>query len=134
MSRTKNDQNSNLKVVSAGKGNADAAIEKVNDSDDDLKAIAEKMDMDYMIAGKAVAGLYRTMCENAVMLPEMNLTTYLLTVINNENGLTVIFHRDRVEKERKRTSSYHHNDFDDYDEDDYDPYDEEEEGLIYDGD
>ena len=97
-----------------------------------LDSLEQEMDQAYSSAGKTIAELYRSVCTSALMLPNLELRTETMTVQNTDNGLTVIFHRDKKEEERLfgGFSSDEFNDDEAEDEDD----DDEEEGLIYDGD
>ena len=99
-----------------------------------LDALEQEMDQAYSNAGKTIAELYRSVCTSALMLPNLELRTETMTVQNTDNGLTVIFHRDKKEEERLFggfASDKHEDDFND---DEADDADEKEEGLIYDGD
>ena len=65
--------------------------------DDLLEHIEEDMDQSFMRSGKTLAELFRSVCIAALKLPNLELHTELMCVINDENSLTVIFHRDEAE-------------------------------------
>ena len=68
-----------------------------------LDHLAAEMDNGFMMAGKNLAELFRAVCIAAVKLPEMDLHTELVSIHNNEEGLTVSFHRDVVEGRKDGT-------------------------------
>ena len=96
-----------------------------------LDALEQEMDQAYSNAGKTIAKLYRSVCTSALMLPNLELRTETMTVQNTDNGLTVIFHRDKKEEEQL-FGGFSTDEFND-DEDEAEDEDDEE-GLIYDGD
>ena len=102
----------------------------LNEVDAILEHLAIEMDKDFMRAGKALAELYRAVCTAAAKLPDLELHTELMCVMNNEDKLTVIFHRDAAEAGMP--------DLDDEDDDeeawDDEDEDEDEEEKLYDGD
>ncbi len=98
----------------------------MNEVDAILGHLAIEMDKDFMRVGKTLAELYRAVCTAAAKLPDLELHTELMCVVNNDDKLTVIFHRDAVE------AGMHGLDEEDDDEDDED--DEDEEVKLYDGD
>ncbi|MBR2288291.1 MAG: hypothetical protein IJ865_08590 [Clostridia bacterium] len=95
-----------------------------------LDALEQEMDQAYSNAGKTIAGLYRSVCTSALMLPNLELRTETMTVQNTDNGLTVIFHRDKKEEERLFGGFAS----DVFDDDEAEDDEDDEEGLIYDGD
>ena len=66
--------------------------------DNKLDDIAGEMDRDYMAYGKTCAKLFRALVDAAVVLPDMELYTSLLTVDNNSDTLTVSLKRGKLEK------------------------------------
>ena len=97
-----------------------------------LDALEQEMDQAYSNAGKTIAGLYRSVCTSALMLPNLELRTETMTVQNTDNGLTVIFHRDKKEEEQLFGGFASDKYEDDFNDDEAE--DDDEEGLIYDGD
>ncbi len=99
--------------------------------DDLLEHIEEDMDQSFMRSGKTLAELFRSVCIAALKLPNLELHTELMCVINDENSLTVIVHRDEAEakSDENADDSDGMNDYSNYDN-----YDEEEEERLYDGD
>ena len=95
-----------------------------------LDALEQEMDQAYSNAGKTIAELYRSVCTSALMLPNLELRTETMTVQNTDNGLTVIFHRDKKEEERLFGGFAS----DVFDDDEAEDDEDDEEGLIYDGD
>ena len=103
------------------KADMNPALEAI---DDLLVEMAKMMDKEFMETGKDLAELYRAVCTAATKLPEMELNTDLMTVVNNENGLAVFFNRVNAEH---GDGAVKHPDGDDHDYDD-----DDEEGMIYD--
>ena len=66
--------------------------------DNKLEDIAGEMDRDYMAYGRTCARLFRALVDAAVVLPDMELYTTLLTVDNNSDTLTVVLKRGKLEK------------------------------------
>ncbi len=109
-----------------------------------LKELEEKMDQSYMDHGKMIAGLFRTLCNAALKLPKMKLCLEWMDVDNDENHLTVTFHRSVLDEadDYSDTPGDHddcYNSSDDEDSDSIGNYDEDddediEEGRIYDAD
>jgi hypothetical protein len=66
--------------------------------DNKLDDIAGEMDRDYMAYGKTCAKLFRALVDAAVVLPDMELYTSLLTVDNNSDTMTVSLKRGKLEK------------------------------------
>ena len=93
--------------------------------DDLLIEMAKMMDKEFMETGKDLAELYRAVCTAAAKLPEMELNTELMTVVNDENGLAVFFNRVNAVH---GDGAVKHPDGDDTDSAD----DDDEEGMIYD--
>lgn len=103
-----------------------------------LSELAKQVDREFMETGKDLSTLFKTICIMACKLPQMELWVETMHVINNDDGLTVVFHRNAVKEEddsdRDEDESQEDDDAfdDDYDDDDYDEdddYDDEEEML-----
>ena len=102
----------------------DPAMESINEILNDLE---KKMDADFMETGKDLAVLFRAVCTAAAKLPDMELHTELMSVTNNDEGLTVVFSRENAEKGNRIRNDYKEF-FKGFEDDD------EEEGMLYDGD
>ena len=72
--------------------------DKMDLIDSKLEDIAGEMDRDYMAYGRTCARLFRALVDAAVVLPDMELYTTLLTVDNNSDTLTVVLKRGKLEK------------------------------------
>ena len=119
----------------------DELMKEINDF---LEHLEEQMNREFMQAGKTLAELYRAMCTAAAKLPNLELHTELMCVHNDEDGLTVIFHRDVAEgiasdpddeadEDDESDDSNDDDDGGDYEFGDYYDFNEEEE-MLYDGD
>ena len=106
------------------------AKKKLEKLDKVLDELEQDMDKGFMETGRNLAELYRAVCTAALVLPKLDLSTDLMQVTNNEDGLTVFFDRSKVDRKHSRFEDCGYDDFEDEDYDD----DDEEEGLIYDGD
>ena len=116
----------------------DELMKEINDF---LEHLEEQMNREFMQAGKTLAELYRAMCTAAAKLPNLELHTELMCVHNDEDGLTVIFHRDVAEGIASDPDDEGGDDDDDDEEGDGGDYEfgdyydfNEEEEMLYDGD
>jgi len=56
--------------------------------------MAKEMDRGYMEAGKTLAELFRAVATAAAKLPDLELRTEMMTVKNDEDGLSIVFKWD----------------------------------------
>lgn len=113
-----------------GNGHFKECIKEMEAPDLDvlLTDIEAEMDRGFMHSGKTLAELFRAVCSAAIKLPNLEIHTELMCVINEDDSMTVIFHRRAAEcgpgNSRNGVAG----------KDETDDSDEDEEGLVYDGD
>ena len=107
-----------------------------------LDKLEKQMDKEYMMAGKAIAEVFRTLYITSLKLPDMKLHTDMMDVVNSHNRLSVVIHKDKHDDhdEDDHMENDHRDDLSD-DEDYYsignydeDEKDFDEEGWINDAD
>lgn len=135
-------ESENKKIGETGEnGNTNPVDQLKNAIANVVEEMEKELDKSFIESGKVLAQMFRTLCETALRLPNMELHTDLMRLSNTDDGLSVYF--DRRKAENRDTDDYDEefDDSDDYDADDYDADDaddfadfDEEEGMLYDED
>ena len=134
--RRRQDNPSHANHVKSGENDFRIKATALDSIDGLLDALAKEMDSDFMEIGKSVSELFRAVCAAAAKLPSMKLSTDLITITRDDDGLMVRFldktlNAEYANKERRVSHTHHEEGYDPFD--DFDS-DDEEEGLLYDGD
>lgn len=104
--------------------------------------LSEAIDLEGMAIGLVIADLFKTVSLAAVRLPNMELYSDMISVIVDDDSITVSITGLNPESDANHSPKHGKvrchgcNDDPGYEEEDYDPNtdDDDEEGLIYDGD